>query len=216
MATRQTNMRLDVELIEKYKALGRENDRDASYYMRKALEQYVGGKTKAAATTLAAPKKEVVQAKKAFDPIDDCVLSGINVSSWAEWCDYRKSKRKPVSAMAANKQLKFLRAYENDSQKAIIDLSIANDYAGLFPPKSNPSGKQTNDAINDTSWASELGDITGQQDNGAANSQFPGVEELAAGSGQRRPLSSGLQAAASGGDEGEQRQLGLNGECWNG
>ncbi len=49
MGTIQINMRLDRELIDKFEEMGKKDDRDRTYYMRKALEQYVGGEKKAVA-----------------------------------------------------------------------------------------------------------------------------------------------------------------------
>lgn len=56
----------------------------------------------------------------------------INLEAWAEWIEYRKAKRKPVSPLAAKKQFKLLTEYDQDSQQEIIDNSIQNDYQGLF------------------------------------------------------------------------------------
>ena len=56
----------------------------------------------------------------------------INLEAWAEWIEYRKAKRKPVSELAANKQFKLLESYSDDQQQEIIDNSIQNDYQGLF------------------------------------------------------------------------------------
>lgn len=212
MATRQTNMRLDVELIEKYKALGRENDRDASYYMRKALEAYVGGKVVSKVVT---SEKAIAVVKPAFNPKDFC-FDGLNVGSWCEWCDYRKSKRKPISELAAKKQFKMLCEYDLETQKEIIDLSIQNDYAGLFPPKykAGTDGAKQDDAINSNGWAEGLGDLIGQQDHGGLNGELPGVEEF--GCGQQGGFHQRLQAPVAGGDDREQCQLGFDGQDGNG
>jgi hypothetical protein len=40
MATKQTNLRLDTELLAKYEALAEKDDRARAYHMRKALESY--------------------------------------------------------------------------------------------------------------------------------------------------------------------------------
>ena len=60
----------------------------------------------------------------------------LNESSYAEWLKYRSAKRKPVSVMAMQKQVSLLCRYDEATQKAIVDRSIANDYQGLFEPKS--------------------------------------------------------------------------------
>lgn len=59
----------------------------------------------------------------------------INKTSWREWVDYRKSKRKPISEKAANEQIKFLGGFDQSTQAQIISASILNDWQGLFAPK---------------------------------------------------------------------------------
>lgn len=212
MATKQTNIRIDKELLERYEALGAANDRTGSYYIRKAVESFelVQDKPKAVAKV----KKEVVPAKKAFDP-KAIFADGLNTVSWAEWCDFRKEKRNPVSARAASKQFKLLCEYDFDTQREIIDLSISNDYAGLFPPKSKVGGGKNNDALNSTSWADGLSDSFSEQDDGRAGGQLPGVAELGA-RGEPESVSRRLSSPATGGDEGERGQFRLNGESWHG
>ena len=64
---------------------------------------------------------------------------GININAWNEWVDFRKSKKKPISKKAADKQFKLLANYPAHIQQSIIDNSITNDYQGLFEPKGNKS-----------------------------------------------------------------------------
>ena len=74
---------------------------------------------------------------------DIIIPDGININAWAEWIAFRKSKKKPVSQLAANKQLVLLKKYNDKSQQEIIDNSITNDYQGLFEPKNNQPNKQS-------------------------------------------------------------------------
>lgn len=69
------------------------------------------------------------------------IPKGINLESWAEWIEYRKDKRKPVSHLAANKQFKLLLKYDAEEQQAVIDKSIQNDYQGLFEIKGQGNAK---------------------------------------------------------------------------
>ena len=71
---------------------------------------------------------------------------------WNEWLDYRKSKRKPVSPIAAKKQIATLSQYDLQTAMAMIDESIRNDWTGIFPPKPT---------VNATSRYSELQERTG-------------------------------------------------------
>jgi len=59
VATKQTNIRLDAELRKWYDDLGAENERDATFYMRKALEKYRDEHGVKPANTVSVPKKEV-------------------------------------------------------------------------------------------------------------------------------------------------------------
>lgn len=74
-------------------------------------------------------------------PTNEIVIPlGINHDAWNEWIDFRKSKRKPVSQRAANKQFELLNKYSEDQQRHIINQSISNDYQGLFEPKGGANG----------------------------------------------------------------------------
>lgn len=61
--------------------------------------------------------------------------SGINRAAWADWVDYRKTKRKPISLRAAEQQWRVLSGLSPPQQAECIASSIANDYQGLFPEK---------------------------------------------------------------------------------
>jgi hypothetical protein len=68
-----------------------------------------------------------------FDPLD--CPSFINREAWAEWVDYRKDKRKPISATAAKKTWSLLSTLSEQDQAAAIAHSIRCDYQGIFPNK---------------------------------------------------------------------------------
>ena len=80
-------------------------------------------------------KKLKENLKVLFDPLKMVFPDGMNLDAWVEWVDYRKTKRKPISEIAAKKQINFLIKFDWESQAQIIDQSIQNDYQGLFPPK---------------------------------------------------------------------------------
>ncbi len=210
MTTELKTFRFDSDVLQKFRDISVRRG-DLSWHVNEAMRLYelIQNKPKVVVET----KKEVSAPKTAFDP-KMILAEGINGGAWGEWCDYRKTKRKPVSEMATKKQFKLLREYDFDTQREIIDLSIANDYAGLFPPKSKVSGGVKNDAINSTDWANGLSDLASQPNHGGVDSEFSRVEEF--GGGQRDRLSEQLQAPAIGGNDRGQHQLGLDGQSWHG
>jgi excisionase family DNA binding protein len=66
--------------------------------------------------------------------------------AWAEWLDYRRAKKKPVSKKAVPRQLKQLASYGERGAIASIEDSIRNDYQGLFAPKGGSKNGLPNDA----------------------------------------------------------------------
>ena len=54
---------------------------------------------------------------------------------WRAWLNYRRSRKKPVSRVAAVRQLKLLGDFEPVGAIAIIENSLANDWQGLFPER---------------------------------------------------------------------------------
>jgi len=85
-------------------------------------------------------------------------LTTINQSAWAEWTEYRKAKKKPISEAARRKQWKILGLYGHEEQQRLIDHSISNDYQGLFPArqqtkKTSTRANSLEHDLNDRSWA---------------------------------------------------------------
>jgi hypothetical protein len=60
---------------------------------------------------------------------------GLNLESWEEWVSYRKAMRKPLSDHAIKRWTKKFSLMPMDTQRAIIEHSMDNDYQGLFPDK---------------------------------------------------------------------------------
>ena len=146
--------------------------------------------------------------KHKFDPkiLTD---TRINPASWAEWCDYRKDKRKEISKAAYAKQLKFLHIYDYQTQQEIIDYSIKDDYTGLFEPKAKQSKANLNDILNDHSWADGLDLGFGKPDTNQPNGELPGMEKL---STQRSgELLEGVSERINPSDGGNRSQLGFDG-----
>jgi hypothetical protein len=75
---------------------------------------------------------------------DIVIPEGINIDSWNEWFEYRKSKKQTISKQAATKQFNLLLSYDSSQQQQIIDKSISNDWRGLFDLKNNKSSNTSN------------------------------------------------------------------------
>lgn len=82
----------------------------------------------------------------AFDAATVALPADLDVprvrDAWREWVEFRRKKRKPISEDAARKQLAELIRYGPDGAVASINASIANDWQGLFEPKSSGPTKQ--------------------------------------------------------------------------
>jgi len=56
-------------------------------------------------------------------------------AKWAEWCEYRQAKKKPVSGHAAGATLSKLAKFGEATAIKAIEASIENDWQGVFPEK---------------------------------------------------------------------------------
>lgn len=97
--------------------------------------------------------------KAAFAAVAVEIPFAVDQQNWIRWCEYRTSKRKPISEMAAKEQLALLSLYPIETQIAIVGQSIANDWQGLFEPKTVKQQTGTRatsliDDLTDRSWAS--------------------------------------------------------------
>lgn len=90
------------------------------------------------------------KSKKVFEDIDMPeslkTLEGF-AASWEEWLTHRKQAKKPVTPLAAKKQLEFLSKEPNPI--ACIDHAIAHNWQGLYPLKNQPKPKKLDIAQND-------------------------------------------------------------------
>lgn len=78
--------------------------------------------------TVQKPKKE-----EEVEVIPNC----IDISKWEEWKNYKKEKKQKLTKSTAGKQLQNLQKWylEGQDPNEIIDNSISNGWAGLFPLK---------------------------------------------------------------------------------
>ena len=63
-------------------------------------------------------------------------------NKYLEWEEYRRKKRKPISPLAFSRQIKMLSKLTLSQALEAIDTSIANDYQGLFPPRTAKVAQQ--------------------------------------------------------------------------
>jgi hypothetical protein len=83
------------------------------------------------------PKKE-----EQVEVIPNC----IDISKWEEWKNYKKEKKQKLTKSTADKQLQNLNKWHLEGQdpNEIIDTSISNGWAGLFPLKQQKSTNNNN------------------------------------------------------------------------
>lgn len=80
-----------------------------------------------------------------------CEYPNVNQNAFNEWMAYKKYKSKS----AITKTLNMLNKYDYQTQQEMVDLSIGNEYKGLFPPKQQKQmqsfkqqdAKRTEDAL---------------------------------------------------------------------
>lgn len=56
-------------------------------------------------------------------------------AAWQQWLQYRRQRRLPMSPQALGLHLKTLSAHNPDTQVAMIEMAIANNWKGIFPPR---------------------------------------------------------------------------------
>jgi len=93
MPTKQTYIRLDEELFKKYEALGKVNERNKTYYMRKALEQYMEAEPQKIQKKATAKKKTVAKLVLPFlDEVKEYCIERGNFVDPQAFMDFYQSK----------------------------------------------------------------------------------------------------------------------------
>jgi len=67
-----------------------------------------------------------------FDPLT-AKPENVSDKAWADWCQYRKEIRKPLTAKSCELQAKALAGHSAPDQ--VLATSIANGWTGIFPEK---------------------------------------------------------------------------------
>lgn len=77
-----------------------------------------------------------------FPPIPPFLDTPEFRAAWDEWKQYRSSKGKPITALAAVKQLAKCDKWGSAIAVIAINEAIANDWQGLFEPKDKANGRK--------------------------------------------------------------------------
>jgi hypothetical protein len=109
---------------------------------------------------LSPPAPVVKKSKAKFCPIkfaesqiNSCQL---NLQSWGEFCDYRKTDKTKVTKKSAIILLNVLSEFSIDEQKQMIDLSIMNNWQGLFPLKNKANNHAASNRTNNDQGGSNI------------------------------------------------------------
>lgn len=86
------------------------------------------------------PDQPAKKPKQKFMARNITLPAEIDPAVWSEWCEFRSKSRKPITELAARKQIGLLRKYPQAVQAQIVDRSIQNDYQGLFEPREQNHG----------------------------------------------------------------------------
>jgi hypothetical protein len=70
-------------------------------------------------------------------PIPWTLPPTINAEVWSEFEQHRKEIKKPLKDLSRTKNANILLAMSSTMQRACVDKTIANGWAGLFPPQNN-------------------------------------------------------------------------------
>lgn len=80
-------------------------------------------------------RKKSLTVNRQPSTVKNITPSGICATAWNEWVEYRHQIRKKLTPKGIEKQHEFLLGYSEADQQIIINQSIRNEWAGLFPPK---------------------------------------------------------------------------------
>lgn len=103
--------------------------------------------------TISKPKDQGASAPARAEKFDPLSAKPANVSSeaWAQWCQYRREIRKPLTVTMCSQQARLLADHPNPD--AVLLQSIGNGWTGLFPEKTKPAD---DDWDADQSWVDDL------------------------------------------------------------
>lgn len=95
-----------------------------------------------------------------FDPMS-AKPENVSEEAWAEWCQFRREIRKPLTATMCAQQARALDGHHNPD--AVLRQSIGNGWTGIFPDKlaAQPTPgasrhSEFDDSDNDLSWMEQL------------------------------------------------------------
>jgi len=74
--------------------------------------------------------------------IPDALKTPEFLTAWSEFKTHRKQKKKPMTELAEQKQIRIMEQWGVARAIAAIDHSISNGWTGIFEPRQNPQHKQ--------------------------------------------------------------------------
>ena len=91
-------------------------------------------------------EKKREKKEKEKKEIANAPFTGELLKLWEDWEKHRRQKHNPLTAVARERQIKFLSARTSSAAVEILTFSLENGYTGLFPPekRSLKNGKTAN------------------------------------------------------------------------
>ena len=123
MKTKQTNIRLEAGLRQWYDDLGEREERDAAFFMRKALEQYRDGFD-------VKPVKSSAPEKSKFCFKTEMLNIGVNKDVLDDWMKVRANKKAANTKTAFNGLLNKFKA-SGLTPNACVTISAQNSWKGF-------------------------------------------------------------------------------------
>lgn len=108
---------------------------------REYMREYMANKRKQL-TSVSKVSKSKPPLAQAEAEAEACIGStNVDPQVWAEFVEHRKAIRKPLGKLSAQKNLNILAAMSPADQRRAVDATIANNWVGIFPPKSAGQSK---------------------------------------------------------------------------
>jgi hypothetical protein len=122
----------------------RDEEARKEYERNRKREQRAKSTQKMSRNVPRVPKCPAVSAHTEAEAYTDNGSTNVDPTVWLEFVSHRKSIRKPLSKLSADKNFKILEALTVEQQRACVDATIANNWTGLFPPKVSHGNHQGN------------------------------------------------------------------------
>jgi hypothetical protein len=71
------------------------------------------------------------------------IPEGVDAQAWEDFTAHRREIRKPLTQLSASKNAEVLRGMSPQQQRTAVNATIANRWAGIFPPKGQAQAGKT-------------------------------------------------------------------------